>query len=179
MFLSSRILRLAAGVAIPSLLCASAIGADAAGDASITVPAGHVLKLKLNATGVQIYRCRAAAEDPKNFSWSFVAPEAALADSEGRAVGKHYAGPTWEANDGSKVVGKVAAKAPSPEAGSIPWLLLSATVRQPGPAFDHVAYVQRVSTHGGAAPASGCSAQAADTEARVPYTAEYLFYAAQ
>lgn len=171
----SRVLRLAAGIAGAAALCAAAAGADT----SIEVPAGHVLKLRLNANGVQIYRCSASADDPKKFAWSFVAPEAALSDSDGHPAGKHYAGPTWESTDGSKLTGKVAAKAPSTEAGAIPWLLLGATVQQPGPAFDHVAYVQRVSTHGGAAPDTGCSAQSADAEARVPYTAEYLFYVAR
>jgi hypothetical protein len=33
---------------------------------------------------------------------------------------KHYAGPTWEAADGSKIVGKALANEPAPKAGAIP-----------------------------------------------------------
>jgi hypothetical protein len=92
-------------------------------------------------------------------------------------AGHHFAGPTWQAVDGSKVVGTVMARAASQLPNTIPWLLLSAVVTQAGDTFEHVAYVQRLSTEGGAAPATGCSGDSADTEIRVPYTADYYFYA--
>jgi hypothetical protein len=41
-----------------------------------------------------------------------------LRSRSGRILAKHYAGPTWEASDGSKVVGEVAAKSPAPQAHS-------------------------------------------------------------
>jgi hypothetical protein len=55
----------------------------------------------------------------------FKAPEAELIDAQGRLFAKQYAGPSWEAADGSKIVGKVLANEPAPKAGAIPWLLLS------------------------------------------------------
>jgi hypothetical protein len=165
----------AAGVAA-SAGALAAEGAASTPDA-IAVPGGHQVKARFSATGVQIYKCQASTAAPADFAWTFVAPEATLFDREVKVAGKHYAGPTWEANDGSRIVGKVAAKAAAPDGASIPWLLLSATVAQAGDVFGGVAYVQRVNTKAGAAPATGCSSAAANTEARVPYSADYVFYA--
>ena len=44
-------------------------------------------------------------------AWAFREPIATLFQ-DGKTVGRHYAGPTWELSDGSAVVGKVAASAP-------------------------------------------------------------------
>jgi Protein of unknown function (DUF3455) len=63
----------------------------------------------LPAKGVQIYECRIAADGKA--AWAFVAPEAELLDTSGKLVGKHYGGPTWESNDGSKTVGTVKQRA--------------------------------------------------------------------
>jgi hypothetical protein len=88
-------------------------------------------------------------------------------------VGTHFAGPTWESNSGSKVVGQRLA-ACTPDPNSIPWLLLAAaSTRGPG-VFDGVTFVQRVNTVGGKAP-SAPGANVGD-EVQVPYTAEYSFY---
>jgi hypothetical protein len=145
---------------------------------ALAVPAGNEVEVKFAASGVQIYRCLPSAQVATEFVWTFVAPEATLFDRVGKVAGRHYAGPTWEANDGSKIVGKVAAKAPSPDGTSIPWLLLTATVVQAGEIFEHIGFVQRLHTSGGSAPASGCSSDAANTEVRVPYTSDYYFYSA-
>lgn len=143
--------------------------------AAIALPAGAKVVLQLSATGVQIYRCEAAAGDANAFAWKFKAPEATLADAQGHPAGRHYAGPTWESADGSRITATVAAKQAAPDGNSIPWLLLTAVVAQPGGALGHVAYVQRLHTQGGSAPATGCSADKANAEIRVPYTADYWF----
>jgi hypothetical protein len=90
--------------------------------AKLAPPQDRPLVGKYAAKGVQIYVCR--AEGVAN-EWEFKAPEAELTDAQGRSFAKHYAGPTWEARDGSKIVGKVLANEPAPKAGAIPWLLLS------------------------------------------------------
>jgi len=144
---------------------------------ALAVPAAFAVAVSFSASGVQIYRCKASAQAASEFVWTLVAPEATLIDRTGKMAGHHYAGPTWEANDGSKVVGTLAARFASPDGKSIPWLLLSATVATQGETFAHVAYVQRLNTKGGAAPATGCSADAANGEVRIPYSAEYYFYA--
>jgi hypothetical protein len=128
------------------------------------------------AKGVQIYECRATKGQDGGYEWAFVAPEADLFDTRGMKIGRHYAGPSWEAPDGSKIVGSVRARADAPEEGAIAWLLLDAKSVGPDGAFSHVSSVRRVKTVGGIAPGTGCSAAAAGTLARVPYTADYYFF---
>jgi hypothetical protein len=152
----------------------------------LAVPGGREAAVKFNASGVQIYRCAlepkvvsdygSTFEAPDHYVWTLVAPEATLLDESGKVAGRHYAGPTWEASDGSKLVGTVVAKVSAPDGASIPWLLLSATVVQSGDRLGKVAFVQRLHTNGGLAPTNGCSREAASTEVRVPYTADYYFY---
>ena len=142
---------------------------------SLRAPSDQVLAFELQATGVQIYECRARKEDPAQFEWIFKAPEADLFDASGLLVGKHYGGPTWESADGSKVVGEVKAKDTSLSSGSIPWLLLGAKTTAGKGLFSPVKSIQRLNTVGGAAPASAGQAQAGQ-EARVPYTAIYAFF---
>jgi hypothetical protein len=105
--------------------------------------------------------------------WSLKAPEAELIDAQGRLFAKHYAGPTWEAPDGSKIVGKVLANEPAPKAGAIPWLLLATESSESG-VLAGVRFVQRVNTSGGVGPTGACPTIGA--EQRVEYTADYIFY---
>jgi hypothetical protein len=142
----------------------------------IAVPAGHKVEVVLRASGVQIYRCQPAEQPATDYVWALVGPEATLFNRDGTVAGHHSAGPTWEANDGSKAVGTLVAKAAAPDANSIPWLLMSAAVVARGATFEKVAFVQRLHTNGGTAPAAGCTSEAANGEARVPYTADYYFY---
>jgi hypothetical protein len=138
--------------------------------------AGETLKMVVPAKGVQIYECRSRKDQPAAFEWAFVAPEAELYDARGNRIGRHYAGPHWESNDGSRIVGTLKERADAPEAGAIPWLLLSAkSVGVPG-AFSSMTSIQRVNTAGGIAPASGCSSTTAGAKARVAYTADYYFF---
>ena len=147
---------------------------------NLRAPAGQVLSLEAQATGVQIYECDSSKTDPARFEWIFKAPEADLFDDAGRKIGKHYAGPTWESNDGSKVLGEVKARDEGPDAGAIPWLLLTAKSTSGSGVLGQTQSIQRVRTVGGKAPAQGCSSQGqTGKEARVPYKATYYFYAAR
>lgn len=125
--------------------------------------------LTVSARGMQIYECR-------NGQWAFVAPEAELFDTSGRAFGSHGAGPFWQARDGSRVVAGVTARLDAPEAGAIPWLLLAAKpadgTATPG-ALQGVTHIQRVNTAGGSAPTGACQP---GHPLRVPYRADYHFY---
>jgi hypothetical protein len=136
--------------------------------------ANESLALIVPAKGVQIYECR--ARQGGGYEWAFVAPEADLFDAGGNRIGRHYAGPHWESNDGSKILGTVKERADAPAADSIPWLLLAAkSVGQEG-SFGRVTSVQRVSTAGGVAPKGGCSQGTEGTPARIDYTADYYFF---
>src|SRR5258706_11452777 len=127
--------------------------------------ASESLAMIVPAKGVQIYECRAAKAG--GYEWAFVAPEADLFDARGNKIGKHYGGPHWEAADGSKVLGAVKERADAPQADAIPWLLLSATSVGPAGTFSKVTSIQRVSTVGGVAPATGCDKAAAGEGARI------------
>jgi hypothetical protein len=136
--------------------------------------ASEQLLLQVHAKGDQIYTCKS---DAAQFTWTLKTPDAELFDKNGKPFGKHFAGPSWEASDGSRVTGKAIANAPSPDADSIPWLLVNVVSHEGAGALSRATTIQRLNTKGGKAPASGCDASHVAQELRVPYTADYLFYA--
>jgi Protein of unknown function (DUF3455) len=144
--------------------------------AALRPPAEQTVFLEGLATGVQIYECAPKANQPDAYEWAFRAPEATLVDRLGRPVANHYAGPTWQAPDGSSVVGEVKARDPGPNATAIPWLLLSAKSTAGAGVMSQTRSVQRLQTVGGNAPAEACGAGNLKQVARVPYTATYYFY---
>ncbi|MEK9969750.1 MAG: DUF3455 domain-containing protein [Ferrovibrio sp.] len=137
---------------------------------AIKAPQGEMLAMIVPAKGFQVYECKATSGQ---FGWAFVAPDAELFDNGGRRIGKHYGGPTWESDDGSKVTGAVKGRADAPQAGAVPWLLLATTSAGAKGSFSAVTSIQRVNTVGGVAPAGGCASGNAGAVARVPYTADY------
>ena len=140
----------------------------------IQPPANEQLLLRVHAKGDQIYTCKG---DREQFTWTLKAPDAQLFDKDGKPFGKHFAGPSWEANDGSRVTGKAVANAPSPDADSIPWLLVSILSHDGSGVLSRATTIQRLNTKGGKAPATGCDAAHTGQEVRVSYSADYLFYA--
>jgi hypothetical protein len=140
----------------------------------IQPPANEQLLLRVHAKGDQVYTCKA---DGAQFTWALKAPDAQLFDKDGKPFGKHFAGPSWEANDGSRVTGKAIANAPSPDADSIPWLLVNILSHDGSGVLSRATTIQRLNTKGGKAPSSGCDASHVGREVRVPYSADYLFFA--
>jgi hypothetical protein len=163
---------------LPAVLLAGCAGTPPVPE-NLKPASGQSLKRIVPAKGVQIYECRASKGQPGAYEWAFVAPEAELFDTTGKPIGKHYAGPHWEAADGSKVVAKLIERADAPQAGAIPWLLLGAKSVGSEGAFSRVTSIQRVNTVGGVAPKAGCSQGNAGTPARVPYSADYYFFTAK
>jgi hypothetical protein len=167
-----------------ALLVAACAGPQAP-TSKVTVPdklkpgPNESLMMVVPARGVQIYECRARTDQAGMYDWAFVAPEADLFDARGRQIGRHYAGPHWEATDGSKILGTVKDRADAPVVGAIPWLLLAAKSVGPAGAFSKVTSIQRVNTVGGVAPKTDCSQATARTPARVDYTADYYFFTAR
>jgi hypothetical protein len=128
------------------------------------------LVLKARGEGFQIYTC-VKGDD---WAWKLKEPEATLFDENHKAIGKHFAGPTWRLDDGSEVQGKmVESKA---QAGTIPWLILSAKSTGGAGRLSRVDAVRRTDTEGGLAPARGCDAGHEGAEARAPYSASYGFF---
>jgi|HubBroStandDraft_2_1064218.scaffolds.fasta_scaffold287957_1 hypothetical protein len=140
----------------------------------LQAPPGERLLLQVHAKGDQVYTCKS---DAAQFAWTLKAPDAQLFDKDGKSFGKHFAGPSWEANDGSRVVGKAVANAPSPDADSIAWLLVNVVTHEGSGVLSSVTTIQRLNTKGGKAPASGCDAGHVGQEVRAAYSADYLFYA--
>lgn len=144
----------------------------------LAVPAGHSVTLAASARGVQIYEC--AADASGTLAWKLRAPRADLLDDTGAQIGVHFGGidkglppgPYWEAvKDASRVHGAKPVSVPNP--GSIPLLRLEAADTNGTGVFSKVAFIQRLDTTGGAAPAGACTA---GQTTEVPYTAKYYFY---
>jgi NAD(P)-dependent dehydrogenase (short-subunit alcohol dehydrogenase family) len=137
----------------------------------LAVPAGNVLLLQAYGIGVQRYTCPV-------YATSAAVPHADLIagdNDEGDLVAIHFAGPTWQALDGSSVVGDAAnAKHfPAPGGAGVDWLLLPAKSTAGYGLFSRVTYIQRLYTDGGKPPAS-CNLN--QTEVLEDYSAQYLFY---
>ena len=148
--------------------------AAGAGAASAQVPAaiaapGETAVLTLHAEGAQVYECKAGSDG--KLAWTFREPIATLV-LDGKTVGRHYAGPTWEHMDGSAVVGKAAGNAPGKTASDIPWLKLEVTAHRGSGMFSGVSTVQRINTAGGVLTGA-CDKAGAFHSA--PYAADYVF----
>jgi hypothetical protein len=160
---------IALGASILLGACAAAPASPAA--ASIDPPQGERM-MTLSASGVQIYSCEFDAQH--RLGWVFRSPQATLFDASGHAVVRHGAGPSWQAEDGSRIVGKVLAQRPSGTQASIPQLLLQTHSTAASGMLSAVRYVQRVQTVGGVMPAAPCSTQGESGSS--PYLANYVFY---
>jgi hypothetical protein len=124
---------------------------------------------KLEAAGAQIYVCTKNAAGALN--WTFREPDASLLE-EGKTVGRHFVGPTWEFADGSRVQGEVVSKAPGTTAKDIAWLKLSVKEPPKSGLVEGATSVLRIDTKGGAFEG------ACDSEGELhsePYTATYIF----
>ena len=142
---------------------------------AVRVPAGQKLMMATSATGEITYECREKKDMAGQHEWAFVGPVATLYGGDKKTVGKYYAGPTWEAADGSKVTGKQVAIAPA-SPGSIPLQLVKAEPAMGAGAMTGVSYIQRLNTKGGVAPAMPCDAAGKGQRKVVAYEADYVFY---
>jgi hypothetical protein len=140
---------------------------------SIQPPPGSLLKLQVQAIGEQIYLCTFSEGQ---FQWQLKAPEAALFDAENRQIGRHYAGPTWEYRDGSRITGKVLQKIDAPQQNAIPWLLVEILQHHGTGLFAGIRYINRIDTQGGLPPTKSCDANHIGSEKHTPYRAKYYFY---
>ena len=150
-------------------------------DAGLKVAGGSVPLVKASAKGVQIYTCRATADDPAKFAYDSAhsEPDALLTNETGEVIIHHYlnldpSGPAWEAKDGSKLVAKKLDPAQA-RPGTIPWLRLEAVAHEGSGLLSKVTFIQRVDTEGGVAPPGPCDPKT-NARVRVPYKATYYFY---
>ena len=147
---------------------ASVSAAETALPDAIAAP-GEAVVLSVHAEGAQVYECKAGADG--KLAWAFREPIATLL-LDGKTVGRHYAGPNWEHNDGSAVVGKVAGSAPGAASNDIAWLKLGVISQRGSGILTGVTTVQRINTEGGKLDGV-CDKAGAFSSA--PYSAEYVF----
>jgi hypothetical protein len=157
-------------LALPMLLVtlAGASAEDLLPGAIAAFP-GEAIVLKAHAVGQQIYLCKAGVDG--KLAWESLEPIASLM-VDGKLVGRHFKGPTWELADGSAVVGKAIANAPGQKVGDIAWLKLEVVSRSGSGKLSDVTTVQRINTLGGKLEDS-CDRPG--TTRGVPYAADYLF----
>ena len=170
---------------------------------NIQVPAGNKLFLVGHAVGTQNYICVPSSTGIK---YVLFTPEATLFDEEGEQLSTHYFGPNpdepntdprvisnrtiraaWQdSKDSSTVWGRakpenISVDSDYVEPGAIPWLLVTIVGKQNGPTggdrLSATTFIQRLNTHGGSAPSTGCStSEDIGKTAFVPYTTDYYFY---
>lgn len=142
---------------------------------TLAVDVNELHAMTVAAQGSQVYECRVADDD--RAGWVFVEPDAELFDAFGRHVGHHGAGPHWQAVDGSRIDGRLLARADAPAASAIPWLLLETrSTGEPG-VFERVTHVQRIHTVGGSAPVTPCTRDANGMVVHIAYRADYRLFA--
>ena len=171
--------------------------------ANIQVPTGNRLFLVGHAVGTQNYICVPSGTGVK---FVLFTPQATLFDGEGEQLTTHYFSPNpseantdpkvladhtlraaWQSSkDSSTIWGQVKPGNSSTdplfvEPGAIPWLLVTIVGHQDGPTggdrLSGTTFIQRLNTHGGVAPSTGCSSLAdLGNMAFVPYTTDYYFY---
>jgi hypothetical protein len=128
----------------------------------------------LHAEGTQIYECKPDFGDKSQgraLTWQFREPIATLI-VDGKSVGRHYAGPSWDYYDGSVVKGKVAASAPGATSNDIPWLKIEVTDHRNNGILTDATTVRRINTKGGVTQGS---CERAGDYLSVPYSADYVF----
>ena len=154
------------GLALTALGSLTAVSAQV--PETIVAP-GETVVVAMHAEGAQVYECKADAGG--RLAWQFREPIATLL-VDGKTSGRHYAGQSWEHNDGSAVAAKVVARAPGRSPTDIPWLKLEVTERRGSGALSGVTTVQRINTQGGVAEGA-CDKPGAYLS--VAYAAEYVF----
>jgi len=115
---------------------------------AIAAAAGEAAIVTMHAEGAQIYECKIDSGD--KLVWQFREPIAALM-IDGKTVGRHFAGPSWELADGLK---------------------LEVTSQRGAGQLTGASSIQRINTQGGVA--AGACGQGG-TFLRVPYSADYVF----
>jgi hypothetical protein len=152
-------------VVVASLVAGSLIG---------LVARAETTALAFMGRGVQVYRCQHTGSA---YAWVLKGPDAHLVNTAGQVVGRHFFGPRWEANDGSRIAGQLVLGSAPPDGGAnVPWLVLHAEVEKAGGIFGHVRIITRTDTHGGGAPTTPCGPQQNGRVVNEAYSGMYTFF---
>ncbi|CCE11811.1 conserved exported hypothetical protein [Bradyrhizobium sp. STM 3843] len=161
-----------ATTALLALAVLAVTGGARAGETTIPdalIAPGEKVVLTLHAEGAQVYECK--TDKDGKLAWTFREPIATLME-DGKTVGRHYAGPNWEHQDGSAVTGRVVGTAIGATENDIAWLKLNAVAHRGNGILANITTVQRLNTKGGALEGA---CDAAGTFRSVGYAADYVF----
>ena len=188
---------------LPQLAQAQSVTPPTVPDNKLQVEPGNEAFLLGHGVGTQNYTCKPSGTGVK---FVLFTPQATLfKDNDDRQVITHFFSPnpfepntdatvvangmirvTWQARDSSTVWAKVHQPDGmlTVDPNSVNWLLLDVVGTQDGPTGGHTlsdtTFIQRVNTHGGLAPLTGCTSSTdVGNQAFVPYTADYFFYKKQ
>lgn len=139
---------------------------------SLTPPSDTSEAFRLEASGEQVFRCQI---DARGWFWKFETPNAYLFDPlTNQAVAKHGFNFTFVHNDGSKLQTKILATN-SLNPSDLPEALFTVNQSTPYGKFSQIKYIQRINTKGGI-PLSKCTKEKRGQLARIPFSAEFVFY---
>jgi hypothetical protein len=160
---------------------------------NLKVTDGSKVFLVGHAIGTQNYICLPSGT---GFAFALFTPQATLSDNSQEQIITHFFSPnpengniraTWEHSRDTSTIW--AATVPdgvstNPDfvaKGAVAWLKLKVENHRDGPTggdkLSGTTFVQRLSTSGGLAPATGCASLSdVGTKAFMPYTADYFFY---
>jgi Protein of unknown function (DUF3455) len=154
-----------------SLALLLGLGATFIAGAAVAAPPAA---MKFTGRGTQFYSCQ---QTGTTYAWNLLGPDAHMFNKHGKIVARHFYGPSWQANDGSEIKGKVLVVNAAPSGKqNAPWLVLNVTSEQGAGIFAHVTMVTRTNTQGGGVPASACGAAQQGETVKVPYRARYTLF---
>jgi hypothetical protein len=157
------------------------------------LPPNHIFLIG-HAIGTQNYVC---VPNGAGVKFTLFTPQATLFNDDDTEIITHYFSPnpdenrtvraTWQhSRDSSRVWAEVvngdaSNDANFVEAGAVAWVKLTVRGTEAGPTYGDIltktTFIQRINTHGGVAPPTGClSPGDLGNTAFVPYTADYVFY---
>ena len=184
-----------------TLLCALPQAAQAQTVTPPIVPPGFGLEvdppdhafLLGHATGFQNYECQPVGPSGSGrVDWVLFTPQATLFDEQNEQIITHFNSPnpieaartvraTWQDSADTSSVWARAVASATVDPDAIAWVKLVAVGTRVGPTggttLSDTTFVQRVNTHGGLAPSTGCDhLPDVGKRAFMPYTADYFFY---
>jgi len=143
-----------------------------------------------HAFGTQNYECQ-PADSLGRVAWTLFTPQATLFSDQNEQIITHFNSPnpaearvvraTWQDSEDTSIVWARAVATATVDPNAIAWVKLERVGTRVGPTggttLSDTTFVQRVNTHGGLAPSTGCD-QLPDVGKRafIPYTADYFFY---
>ncbi|WP_068094147.1 DUF3455 domain-containing protein [Novosphingobium rosa] len=131
--------------------------------------AGRSVVATFQGEGIQIYECKAGPNAAA--SWTFREPVATLIEG-GKTLGRHFAGPRWELDDGSLLQGRMARGEPGATPGDVPLLKLDVVSNAGRGRLAGVTAIYRLNTRGGMLKGSCITPGELSS---VLYKADYVF----